>query len=211
MNTVAHQIPSDILAAYAAGQLPHPYALVVAAHVSMCDAARAEVEGYQMLGGTMMEAEGPVDVSATMRDAIFAQLDAPAPVEPEYKAQGPIPAPIMAALKGKAPKWRGVGLGAKQALVHKSDAGTVRLLHIPAGQAMPDHGHAGLEMTMVLQGAFYDGEDRFGVGDVEIADEEIDHTPIAAGGEPCICLAATDAPLRFNSRLPRLLQPILGI
>ena len=211
MTQIAHHIPGEILAAYAAGQLPHPYALVVAAHVSVCAECRAEVESYAMLGGTMMEAADPAAVSAGLRDAVFAQLDAPAPVEPRYAANGPIPASVMAELKGRAPKWRGVGLGAKQAIVHKSDAGSVRLLLIPAGQAMPDHGHGGLEMTMVLQGAFYDGDQRFGIGDVEIADEEVDHTPIAAGGAPCICLAATDAPLRFNSRLPRLLQPILGI
>ena len=48
---------------------------------------------------------------------------------------------------------------------------------------------------------------RSGVGDVEIADEALDHTPVADAGAACICLAATDAPLRFRSFLPRLLQP----
>ncbi|MGB1033531.1 MAG: transcriptional regulator, partial [Primorskyibacter sp.] len=34
---------------------------------------------------------------------------------------------------------------------------------------------------------------------------------IADVSEACICLAVTDAPLRFTSFLPRLLQPFLRI
>lgn len=64
---------------------------------------------------------------------------------------------------------------------------------------------------MVLQGAFSDDDDRFARGDVEIADEELHHTPVADISEDCICLAVTDAPLRFNSLLPRLAQPFLRI
>lgn len=212
MTHIAHHIPDDILAAYAAGRLPHPFAMVVAAHVSACADCRAMVAAQEMAGGAAMQLTQGAPVSGGLRDAVLAQLDDdPLPETPLYRADGVIPAPVMAALKGKPPRWRSVGLGAKQAVVHKSDAGSVRLLLIPAGQAMPDHGHGGLEMTMVLQGAFYDGDQKFAVGDVEVANEDVDHTPIAANGPDCICLAATDAPLRFNSRLPRLLQPILGI
>lgn len=77
--------------------------------------------------------------------------------------------------------------------------------------AVPDHGHRGTELTLVLQGAFRDETDRFGPGDVEIATEELEHTPVAEPGLDCICLAATDAPLRFNALIPRLLQPFLKI
>jgi putative transcriptional regulator len=84
-------------------------------------------------------------------------------------------------------------------------------LHIPAGSAVPDHGHRGTELTLVLQGAFSDEFDRFGVGDLEIATEEDEHTPVAEAGLDCICLAATDAPLKFNGLIQRLAQPFLRI
>ena len=35
--------------------------------------------------------------------------------------------------------------------------------------------------------------------------------PVATEGEDCICLAVTDAPLKFRSWLVRAVQPILGI
>ena len=76
---------------------------------------------------------------------------------------------------------------------------------------MPDHSHKGLEMTMVLQGAFSDEIDHFYRGDVEIADDNLTHKPKAETGELCICLAATQAPLVFNSWLPKLLQPFIRI
>ena len=87
----------------------------------------------------------------------------------------------------------------------------MRLLYIPPGQSVPEHGHGGLELTLVLQGSFSDSEGSFGVGDVETAHGEIEHQPVAGQGAPCICLAATDAPLRFRGLIPRLLQPIFRI
>jgi len=76
---------------------------------------------------------------------------------------------------------------------------------------VPDHGHRGLELTLVLQGAFADASDTFARGDVEIADEAVEHIPVALAGADCICLAATDAPLRFRGWIPRLAQPLLRI
>jgi putative transcriptional regulator len=84
-------------------------------------------------------------------------------------------------------------------------------LYIPAGRPVPDHGHNGTELTLVLQGAFRDETDRFGPGDLEIAGEELNHQPIAEAGVDCICLAATDAPLRFNGVLARIAQPFFRI
>ena len=110
-----------------------------------------------------------------------------------------------------AVQWRSVGMGVRQAILKTSNDAKVRLLHIPAGHAVPDHGHRGTELTLVLQGAFQDEIDYFGRGDIEIANEEMEHTPVAANGLDCICLAATDAPLRFNGLIHKIAQPFLRI
>ena len=126
---------------------------------------------------------------------------------------GVFPAPLRDYVGGDlgAVKWRSVGMGVRQAILKTDSGATARLLHIPAGQAVPDHGHCGMELTLVLQGAFRDTEDRFGPGDVEIATEDLEHMPVAEPGADCICLAATDAPLRFNRLIPRIAQPFLRI
>jgi putative transcriptional regulator len=66
-------------------------------------------------------------------------------------------------------------------------------------------------MTMVLQGSFSDEIDNFYRGDVELGDDNLTHTPKAGMDEHCICIAATEAPLVFNSWLPKLLQPFIRI
>jgi putative transcriptional regulator len=56
-----------------------------------------------------------------------------------------------------------------------------------------------------------DEDDRFARGDIETADASVTHTPTAAPGQDCICLAVTDAPLRFQGWLPRLVQKFVRI
>ncbi|GHE96753.1 transcriptional regulator [Aliiroseovarius zhejiangensis] len=211
MTAITHHIPDDILAAYAAGSLPHHYAVAVASHVSLCTQCRASLEAHQTMGGALLETTEAVAVSGNMKADLLAQLDAPAKPEPVYSRRGIYPGPVVAALKGQGPAWKSLGMGVRQSILSQDKHGSVRLLYIPGGQAVPDHGHNGLEMTLVLQGSFSDETGRFGVGDIEIANEDLEHTPIADPGDPCICLAATDAPLRFNALVPRLLQPLFRI
>lgn len=216
MTQITHHIPDPVLLSYASGALPHPFALVVAAHVSLCDECRARLGAHQAAGGMLLESSVSVAVSDTLKDRLLDKLagpesdagaDQPAPFPPS----GPYPAPVMQALDGCPPKWKSLGLGVRQSILHDGSDGNVRLLYIPAGRAMPKHGHNGLEMTLVLQGAFYDDTGHFAAGDVELADTDLDHQPVAGPDGPCICLAATDAPLRFHSWIPRLLQPFLRI
>jgi putative transcriptional regulator len=76
---------------------------------------------------------------------------------------------------------------------------------------MPDHSHHGTELTLVLKGAFQDEDGYFARGDIEIADSDVQHIPVADIHEDCICLAVTDAPLRFTGLMPRILQKFLRI
>ena len=108
-------------------------------------------------------------------------------------------------------KWRRVGGGVADAILRTRGDATVRLLRIPGGVAVPDHGHRGMELTLVLKGAFCDGSEQFRAGDVDVAGDETVHKPVAMPGEDCICLAATDAPLRFNALIPRIAQSFLRI
>jgi len=219
-EAIHHHPGAALLTAYAAGTLPEAFSLVVAAHLSICDACRAEVMALESVGGAMLEIEEAAALAADAHAKVMAALDVDAPeADPPAAPAGAdlpcdvLPAPLRALVGGgiEAVKWKPVGMGVAQAVLVSRPSGTARLLRIPAGAAMPDHGHRGMELTMVLSGAFEDGPQRFGRGDVEVADESLEHTPVADVGEDCICLAATDARLRFRGWLPRLAQPFLGI
>jgi putative transcriptional regulator len=213
--TIRHHLTDDILMAYSAGQLPEAFSLVVATHISLCDECRAALHAYDAIGGSLLEDSGVTAMTDDSLEATLARIaGAPRQRRAAMRPEGGIfPAPLRDAVGGDlaSVRWRPVGMGVRQAILPAQGSATVRLLSIPAGQGVPDHGHSGMEMTLVLQGAFRDQNDRFQRGDIEIASEDLEHMPVAETGPDCICLAATDAPLRFNSVIPRLLQPLFRI
>jgi len=213
--TIKHHLPDRLLMAYAAGQLPEAFSLLVATHVSLCDECRARLGAFEAVGGALIDGIDAIDIGEAALDAVLARLDElPQATRAEpLRAAGILPAPLADYVGGdlSAVRWQRIGGGVRQAILPTARDASARLLYIPAGMAVPDHGHRGLELTLVLQGAFADANDRFDRGDVEIADETLEHMPVALAGEDCICLAATDAPLRFRGLLPRLAQSLFRI
>ena len=209
MTSIRHHISDDMLDAYRTGSLPHGFGVVVAAHLSLCDQCRARQEADDMIGGALLQRAEGAPLHPDARDRMMAVLDTPPP--PSVRASGVFPAPVMRELGGRPPGWRMLGGGIRQQILSADREGSLRLLYIPPGKAVPEHGHHGRELTLVLQGSFSDSAGSFHRGDVETAHAEIDHQPIAGDGQACICLAATDAPLRFHALIPRLLQPIFRI
>jgi putative transcriptional regulator len=211
---IRHHLTDPLLMAYAAGDLPEALSLVVATHVSMCDECRARLSAHEAVGGAVIERCGAVAMAEDSLAACLARIDARPPVRSRpAPRRGDVPGPLTdyvgPDLAGV--NWRPVGMGVRQSILAEGGGASARLLHIPAGQAMPDHGHRGIEVTLVLKGAFLDGNLRFGPGDVGIADESMEHTPVAEAWGDCICLAAADGRLRFQGLLPRLAQPFFRI
>lgn len=221
MNTISHHLTENVLAAYAAGTLPEAFNLIVATHISMCDECRADLHAHEALGGAVLEGVGSVDMASDALTACMARISAAsevmikADVRPLRASRSdPIfPQPLRDYVGGGLSdvKWRSAGMGVKQAILPTSRDATVRLLYIPAGAEVPDHGHNGIEMTLVLQGAFRDAFSRFAAGDIEICDTDVEHKPVAEEGQACICLAATVAPLKFSGIFPKIAQPFLRI
>lgn len=209
MTDPTHHLPDSMLAAFAAGALPYPFAMLVAAHVSLCDECRARLDAHRALGGLVLEGLAPAALSGGAKSRALSALDAATVPEPPRPSA--FPAPIDALLDAHGPRWQSLGFGAKQAILWTGAAGSLRLLSIPADQAVPEHSHGGLELTLVLAGAFADATGTYRAGDVEVADDTLEHIPRTLGEEPCLCLAATDAPLRFRGVIPRLLQPLFRI
>lgn len=211
---VQHHIPDEFLMAYSAGALPEAFSLVVASHVSLSDDSRARLETFDAVGGAVLESAPVAPLSDDSLAATLALIGGAVPEPRQEPRHGAVlPAPLQDYVGGDvdAVKWRPVGMGVKQAILKTSGDGTVRLLYIPSGTAVPDHGHNGVELTLVLQGAYRDHFGEYHRGDIEVAGEDEEHTPTAFGPQDCICLAVTDAKLKFTSLLPRLAQPFLRI
>ena len=216
MQTIRHTLPDDLLMGYAAGVLPQPFDLVVATHVSLNDEARVRLAGFDAVGGAVLDDMDQAPLADDSLERTLARIAGTAGKTPAPKptpSQGIFPAPLQTIVGGDeaAVKWKSLGMGAKQAVLCSDGEATARLLLIPAGQSMPKHSHRGMEMTLVLKGAFRDEDGIYARGDIEVADQQVDHTPVAEPGEDCICLIATDGRRKFNGLLPRIAQPFLGI
>ena len=212
MKKINHHLTDQLLMGYSSGNLPEAFDLVVATHLTMCDDCRAALHAFDAVGGSLLDN----NETSEMGDSSLAQtlkLIAAKPVIKKLAPTSSLPGPLFDYIGDdlEGVKWRPVGMGVRQAVLKTSKNATARLLYIPAGLALPDHGHKGTELTLVIKGAFSDETARFSVGDVEVANEDIEHTPVAEIGEDCICLSATDAPLRFNGLVPRIVQPFLNI
>ena len=223
----SHHPNEDLLLSYSAGALGEGWSLAVATHLAYCPTCRSAVEDADDLGGALLAEETPMALSSGSFEAMLEKIKKPAssgvlaePVaetvtSPILKAHPDItiPQPLRNYIGGglEAVSWKSIGGGAQQCLIPTVDDSQVRLLKIPPRQPVPEHTHGGRELTLVLAGSFSDEAGCFGPGDMEDVDETITHQPLAGAEEACICLAVTDAPLRFSGVLPRLFQPLIGI
>ena len=215
---ISHHLPEETLVAYGAGTLSEAWSLLVATHLALCPSCRAEAERIESVGGALLEELEPAEVGGDAFAHLMQTIDdtsaEPVPARVARAVPSLLPEPLKSYLGGDlhALKWRRLGKGAFHIPIKTRDGrARARLLKVPAGRPVPMHGHNGEELTLVLVGAFQTYQGTFARGDVEGADASVEHMPISVPGEDCICLAVTDAPLRFKSLAARLVQPFIGI
>lgn len=219
MNPRHH--PSDAtLLTYAAGSLGEGLSLVVASHLAFCSDCRDAVAAGELVGGNLLDTLAPEMLAADARERVLAMLgNAPgsAPAVPPPRAIDPrLPAPIGRYLNRdlSAIPWHVLGPGLRHFEVVPHDLArgiNLRLLRIAPGRRLPRHSHTGTELTLVLAGSYTDELGRFARGDVAETDDEIAHEPVSDRGEDCICLIATEGPLKFESMIARLFQRFTGV
>ncbi|WP_176085866.1 ChrR family anti-sigma-E factor [Martelella sp. HB161492] len=222
-QNIMHHISDDLLLEYASGALAEGFSIAVATHLALCPSCRQRLSAMEEIGGAMLASmvcepladdRGWERLSQTLSRSEPVATPKRAVATRTIKADHAVPEPLNSYLGGglAAVKWRPLGLGAYHFPITTGEGGaSARLLRIPAGKPVPEHGHAGRELTLVLSGAFTSQGDYFGPGDLEEEDSDSEHQPIATPESECICLAVTDAPLKFKSRLVRFVQPLLGI
>jgi putative transcriptional regulator len=207
--TITRHPDDSTLLSYAAGSLPGALAAVAAAHLSVCPRCRDEVAMMELLGGALLS------------DLPGAAMGRPVPAAPEIDrappaaptpAAGEVPPPL-ARLIGHdldALRWRWISRGLWLRWVPIAGSGKLHLFKGAPGVVVPEHGHHGSELTMVLRGTLADSTGEYGVGDVCDLDESVEHTPVA-GAEGCVCIVAQDHPVRWRRLLVRLARPWHGM
>ena len=210
------RIADEFLIDYAAGAASAPVGLLVASHLALNPEARRALRALEEAGGAMLEAVAPEAVSSDALARVLARVDAGGVEPARAKRPEAAEAFLPRALAELAPAgierlaWRRIVRGVEEAgLPVTGGRARATLLRIAAGRALPAHAHRGLELTLVLDGAFADDAGRYARGDVCAADEATVHAPTAERARDCVCLLVSEAPIRLVGPFMRLLNPFL--
>lgn len=180
---------------HAAGSLSPALAAGVAAHLTLCPHCREEVRDYEALGGALVEEAG------TGAEAAFLEPHGAPEAEPGLRPVAsafPWPLARLEGLDSQALAWKRLLPGVEEHVLEAGRSRRVSLYRVAPGASVPRHTHAGEEFTLVLEGGYTDSFGAFTRGDVEFADDSVDHRPVAMAGRPCVCFVVTEGPLRFR-------------
>jgi putative transcriptional regulator len=217
--TIKFHLSDDLLLGYSAGSLDESSSLLVASHLALCPHCRARNASVDSLGGYMLDSLPEAPVPMAMMNSVLARIRCESEVAaPLTRSPSPanflIPEPLRSYVGGDVHDLNWIRMAPR---VHQIQINTpnsrsqARLLRFQSGTSVPAHGHRGRELTLVLTGSLCDRDTILYRGDISETDERTEHQPYAGPDEDCICLAVTDAPLRFKSMFARLLQPLFGI
>jgi putative transcriptional regulator len=215
LNT-ATKLKDEWLLSYAAGALNPGRSLMVSSHLAYHDDLQEAVADAEALGGALLEGLDGSPVSDDALNQLLGKLDDSAvPEIPAVGASGGIfPEPLVEFIDTDIDKlnWRFMGPGMSNSRLWSGSHGErLWLLRAKGGIAIPEHGHTSDEWTLVLNGSYQTELGQYHRGDIEVADDQIDHQPMIDAGEECVCLVYTQGPLQFKSLISRLAQPFIGL
>lgn len=216
-----HHPDDATLVSYASGGLSAGAKLLLQCHLACCEHCRERVAEAEAIGGGLLE-HLPLAQMKTSVDDICAKLDLLDAAPTFSTEQQPVTRPDwlpewaepIAQWLETDQNWQRLAPGISQIKFDQPEFSkdkAVRLLKISPGTCMPSHGHNGSELTLILSGSYCDETGRLCAGDVADLDPDIKHQPIADRDQDCICLIVTDAPLKFEGWIPKLMQPFFGL
>lgn len=212
-----------LLLNYASGALDPAQSFIVAVHMALSPRARGIVRECEAIGGALMECDcAPAAMQKSSLDNVLDRLDSRA-THPERKAapvQLPadvdIPAHLLAHITCRPcrPQWRTFYPGLRMCELplerpqtKKKESG-VRFIKANPAAKMPHHTHHGIEITLVLNGAYSDETGLYRRGDLVVLDETVKHDTVACRHDGVIAMIVSDAPVRFYG-LAALLNPFI--
>ncbi|NIO42734.1 MAG: transcriptional regulator, partial [Burkholderiales bacterium] len=162
---VHHHLDDTTLLRYASGDLDEAFLVVAAAHLAMCDHCRHAAHMAEEVGGELLETSDQAVLGADAFERVMQRIDSgeeriTAKRQGTRARTGDVPLPLQRFVGNSldAIRWKSVAPGVRKHDIKLSGPSTSSLymLHIAPGKALPEHGHGGTEMTLVLSGAYRD-------------------------------------------------------
>ena len=215
---IKHHPSDETLFRHTAGTLEPGPRIVVAIHVGGCAVCASRIGEFEAVGGSLLHDIEPDDLEVGALDRVMAMTELDevgrskaAAAQKLPRADVGIRLPQVLDDCGIGP-WRWIGPGVRWSRVTLPDdnGANVMLLKVVAGRKLPEHTHTGYEYTYVLKGSFSDARGRYGPGDLDEADDDVQHQPIVDNDSECICVAALEGQMKLRGFFGRLIQPLIG-
>ena len=215
--TITHHPPEDLLADFATGKLEEAEHLVVSVHISECPRCFRFVQAIEQLAGAALEDFEPVSISDGAFDSVMARIrenpspEAPPAIPASAASQHQdLPELLRRYRLGKR-RWVAPGVSLQPIELPRTGKTRAFLLQSAPGTRMLEHSHTGTELTCVLKGSFSHEGGRYGPGDFDYGDDDINHRPVVGDEGPCLCLVAMTGDLRMNGFFGRLISPFVRL
>lgn len=213
---ITHHPSDDILGRYATGRLGGAQRLVIDVHAASCPRCRGTLEFFKRLGGEALEGTSPVDMTENAFDRVMAGVLAPTSADKLADSavvdseDGPLPRALRNFPIGKRRRIA-PGVSLRPIALPFPSESRLFLLRSAPGTKMLEHTHSGTEFTCVLSGSFAHEKGRYGPGDFDFGDSDVDHKPIVTNDGVCVCLVAMTGDLKPNGWFGRLIAPFIRI
>ena len=212
---------NDMLLDYASGALTPGMTLSVSAHIHFCEECRDRYSELVAVGGDALEMAPKAELAPDALEAVLSKLDdfesqpemviaRPERNLPEDEAK--LPDFIKELLPDNGAKWKMLSPALRVSRIPVGEERYELALHkIKAGGKVPAHDHKGLEVTVVLQGSFSDGDGIYREGDFLVRQPGEQHRPTASQNESCICLSVSEAPIRLTGAINKFMNPLFSV
>ena len=225
---INHHPDQNLLTEYASGSLAWALSIGVCAHIQLCTQCRQKVFNLNKIGGAMLNGVAAEVCAPNSFEKLMLKIQQETKTEKatEVVAVGELKNayrydPLLNRLPqivekllpvdGKL-KWKRVSSALKTArLTAGQNEYEIAFQCISSGGKVVEHGHRGLELTLILQGSFSDERGVYTKGDFLVRNAGEVHRPTATLNQDCLCLSVVAAPVFVTGFLGYFINPFLSI
>lgn len=212
MTTLSLIPPSDVdelLTGYVSGRLTGGLGALARAHLRLDREARHLAQAGECIGGAALEAEAIAPLGEAAVSGTVSRLEPTGVGKPANQIEHAANSDVFQDLLGhplERVRWRMRLPGVHEYRLQRfhDRYSDTKLIRLHAGRRMPEHGHHGAEITLVLKGAYHDQTGDYTRGDVQFIDRETSHQPTASSQSDCICLIVSFGGIKVHRPLEQM-------
>ncbi len=209
-----HPQPEQLVE-FAAGSSHTGMSVAISVHLHFCKYCRERVSELESTSAVLFETQAPAPLAANAFDQLMQRIQqepAAQPTPPPPKAKSRFPRALQSLLPESLDEleWRHPMKNLSVTRLMTDETGMIiGLHHMKAGGRVPNHGHRGEEINVVLEGGFSDQKGSYAEGDFIYRTTGDIHAPQADAHGDCLMLSVVAAPVKLTGPLGWIINPFL--